>query len=229
VTRVLIVNADDLGQSSGVNRGIARAHENGIVTSASLMVRFPAAAEAADYAREHQELSVGLHVDLGEWAFRDEQWRAVYELPAADTEQVVAEVERQLAEFRRLVGEDPTHLDSHQHVHRDEPVRGVVLELGNRLGVPVRGFDERVRYVGDFFGQANGRPYPDLIGVDSLIGLLRALPDGTTELGCHPGFAADLVSSYRDERAVEVATLCHPRVRAAIADEGIELQTFRAV
>ena len=45
--RYLIVNADDLGRSPGVNRGVIEAHAGGIVTSASLMVRWPAAAEAA--------------------------------------------------------------------------------------------------------------------------------------------------------------------------------------
>ena len=49
--RRLIVNADDFGQSPGVNRGIIEAHQHGIVTSASLMVSWPAAAEAAAYGR----------------------------------------------------------------------------------------------------------------------------------------------------------------------------------
>ena len=50
--RYLIVNADDFGQSHGVNRGIIEAHERGVVTSASLMVRWPAARKAAAYARK---------------------------------------------------------------------------------------------------------------------------------------------------------------------------------
>ena len=66
-TRYLIVNADDFGQSRGINRGITEAHEQGIVTSASLMVRWPAAPEAAAYARSHGSLSLGLHFDFGEW------------------------------------------------------------------------------------------------------------------------------------------------------------------
>jgi hypothetical protein len=45
--RYLIVNADDFGQSPGVNRGIIQGFDQGIVTSASLMVRWPAAAPAA--------------------------------------------------------------------------------------------------------------------------------------------------------------------------------------
>jgi predicted glycoside hydrolase/deacetylase ChbG (UPF0249 family) len=67
--RFLIVNADDLGQSAGATRGILAANDEGIVTSGSLMVRWPAAADAAA-ARSRPRLSVGLHVDLGEWALR---------------------------------------------------------------------------------------------------------------------------------------------------------------
>src|SRR5262245_64423892 len=113
--RSLIVNADDFGLSAGVNRGIIEAHERGIVTSASLMVRGSAAAAAAAYARAHPALSVGLHLDLGEWAWRDGGWVSVYEVVRADDARaVVAEAARQLAAFRRLVGLSPTHLDSHQ-------------------------------------------------------------------------------------------------------------------
>ena len=54
-TRFLIVNADDFGVSEGVNRGIARAHEDGIVTSASFMVRPWAAEAAAGLAAEAAE------------------------------------------------------------------------------------------------------------------------------------------------------------------------------
>ena len=64
LARYLIVNADDFGQSTGINKGVIQAHEEGIVTSASLMVRWPAAPEAAAYARNRPGLSVGLHVDL---------------------------------------------------------------------------------------------------------------------------------------------------------------------
>src|SRR4051794_31121403 len=111
--KTLIVNADDFGLSAGVNRGIVEAHEHGIVTSASLMVRQPAAKAAADYARGRAALGIGLHLDLGEWDFRDGAWRAVYEVvPISDVEQVTRELERQLAEFVRLLGLRPTHLDS---------------------------------------------------------------------------------------------------------------------
>jgi predicted glycoside hydrolase/deacetylase ChbG (UPF0249 family) len=221
VSRVLIVNADDFGRSNGINRGIARSHEHGIVTSASMMVRYPAAAEAAAYAREHPELSVGLHVDLGEWTYAGGGWAPVYEL-----EPTREEVERQLAEFRRLLGRDPTHVDSHQHVHREEPALSCCRDLATRLGVPLRHFSV-IRYVGDFYGQdLDETPLPANVSVDALVALIRSIPDGSTELGCHPGDAEDLRSAYKEERPIEVQTLCDPRVRAAIDDEGIVLRGF---
>jgi predicted glycoside hydrolase/deacetylase ChbG (UPF0249 family) len=226
--RYLIVNADDFGQSFGVNRGIIAAHQRGIVTSASLMVRWPAAAEAAAYGRENPKLSLGLHFDLGEWACRDEIWVPLYEVVPTDAAAAVAdELSRQLALFRQLVGHDPTHIDSHQHIHRHEPVRSVVMEVVRKLAVPLRHYSPDIRYCGDFYGQTGtGGSLPSAISTAGLIGILAALPSGITELGCHPGEGNDLNSMYSGERAVELETLCDPRVREAIAVEEIELSSF---
>jgi predicted glycoside hydrolase/deacetylase ChbG (UPF0249 family) len=230
-TRHLIVNADDLGQSPGVNQGVITAHERGIVTSASLMVRWPAAESAAAYARAHPDLAVGIHVDLGEWVFREETWVRLYEVvPRNDRARVADEVSRQLAEFRRLVGRQPTHIDSHQQVHRQEPVRSILLGVARDLGVPLRGYSRVVRYCGDFYGQtAEGSPLPGLIGVENMIAILTALPGGFTELGCHPGLGDDLETMYRTERTEEVNVLCDPRVRTAIRSLGIRLCSFSAI
>ena len=226
--RYLIVNADDFGLSKGVNRGIIRAHEEGIVTSASLMVRWPAAVEAAHYALEHPRLGVGLHLDLAEWVYRDSEWVAAYQVvPAEDASAVAAEVARQLEAFRRLMGRDPSHIDSHQHVHRNEPVRTVVSQLAQKLSVPLRSFTPDVQYCGDFYGQTGeGDPYPEGISLEGLLKTLQNLPAGATELGCHPGDDEQLDSVYRLERMREVTVLCHPRVRAALDSSGIELVSF---
>lgn len=227
--RYLIVNADDFGRSPGVNRGVLQAHERGIVTSASLMVRWPAAAEAAAYCREYPSLSLGLHVDLGEWVFRDETWTPRYKVvPLEDVAAVTEEVARQLAAFRGLAGKDPTHLDSHQHVHLQEPVRCILLETGRALGIPVRHFSPNVNYSGAFYGQSRtGSPLPEAISLEGLVRLLAALPPGFTELGCHPGAEEDMDSTYRRQRTEELRALCHPCVREALVAEGIELRSFR--
>jgi predicted glycoside hydrolase/deacetylase ChbG (UPF0249 family) len=226
--RFLIVNADDFGQSSGINSGIARAHRAGVVTSASLMVRFAASDEAALYARANPDLSVGLHVDLGEWSYRDGEWEPEYVVvDTADAQAVAEEVERQIDRFAALVGRPPTHLDSHQHAHREEPSRSLLLALGQSLKIPVRHETPLVRYEGGFYGQ-DGRGWPVgwAIRVEHLLGLLQSLPPGVTELGCHPAESGDLDSMYRHERAVELETLCDTRVLATLRLEGIRLCSY---
>jgi predicted glycoside hydrolase/deacetylase ChbG (UPF0249 family) len=229
--RFVIFNADDFGQSFGVNRGIIAAHARGVVTSSSLMVRWPAAAEAADYARRHPALSLGLHLDLGEWICRDGTWQALYEVVSLeDAAAVAAEVENQVSAFRRLVGQEPTHLDSHQHSHLQEPVRSAVLTVASRLDIPVRHLSPHVRYCGGFYGQTDdGQTLPEILCVEGLRRILSELPAGYTEMGCHPGEGADLETMYRDERAREVVVLCDPEVKTLLAEMGIELRTFRDV
>ncbi len=60
--RRLIVNADDFGLSASVNAAVIRAHRDGILTTASLMVNEPGFAEAVQLARENPRLGVGLHL-----------------------------------------------------------------------------------------------------------------------------------------------------------------------
>ncbi len=174
MSRILVVNADDFGLSSGVNRGVVRAHDEGIVTSTSAMVRRDAIEEAVELARERPTLSVGLHVDLSEWVYRDGEWVPLYEVVIAEDEAAVeAEVAAQLASFVSVFGRQPTHLDSHQHRHLDDPVRSVVVEAGRRLGVPVRSCTPGIEYRGDFYGQSGrGDPVPAAITVDALLRLL---------------------------------------------------------
>jgi predicted glycoside hydrolase/deacetylase ChbG (UPF0249 family) len=224
--RLLIVNADDLGFSAGVNAGIAEAHGRGIVTSASLMVRQAAAEDAVACAERHPSLAVGLHIDIGQWDYESGEWRVAYERCSPEDEAAVeAECRGQLEAFRQLLGRDPTHLDSHQHTHMSEPVASVAATLAMELGVPLRA--HRIRYEGGFYGQSGrGEPWPQGIAVEHLIELIESLPEGWTELGCHPGHGDDAGSSYGTEREQEVRALCDPRVRAALADQNVELRSF---
>ncbi len=228
--RRLIVNADDFGQTPGINAGIIQAHREGIVTSASLMVRWPAAAEAAEYAQQNPAFSVGLHADLGEWAAEKGGWRPRYRVvDDEDPAAVEREVRDQLERFRELTGRDPTHLDGHQHIQRSGQPGQVLESLAAQLGVVLRDRSELVSYVGDFYGRTARDPYPEGITVDRLVDILRRLPPGWTELGCHPGLRDDVESDYLQERSREVEALCDPRVRRAIDTLGIELGSFLSV
>ena len=224
--RYLIVNADDFGFSRSVNRGIVDAYEGGIVTSASLMVDRPAAEDAARYARAQEDLDLGLHVELRQWRVALLPRRGAAWSTERVRRHVRSEMSRQLERFHGLVQRDPTHLDSHQHRHLGEVPRPLFEEAARKLRVPLRRTGDTVNFCGDFYGHdAGGCPRPAAITADALVEIVETLPEGVTELCCHPGYADDLRDWYRGERELEVKALCDPRVRAAVERDGIRLCT----
>jgi predicted glycoside hydrolase/deacetylase ChbG (UPF0249 family) len=238
----IIVNADDLGRSVGINDGIFEAHSRGLVTSATLMVGFPAAEDAAQRMALYPDLGVGLHATLTGGAptlppkrvpslvDSDGQLpRRPEALAGVDCADVLAELSNQFALFTRLTGRAPTHLDSHHHSHRlpvvleaivtlarqhDLPVRRASAEVGHRLRL------DRVRttdaFVERFFG-------PDAT-LEALLDILHAIlrgGAGVTEIMCHPGYADDELrrsSTYADAREAELEVLTHPEAFQAIRE-----------
>ncbi len=191
--RFLIVNADDLGLSGAVNEGVFAAHEEGIVTSTSLMAGRPAAPAAAAALAEHPDLAVGLHLEV------EEEFRS------------------QLDRFRELVGRDPTHLDSHHHAHESEPAAAPAESLAAELGVSLR--NRTIPYEGSFYGK-------DAISPEKLMELIRALPPGWTEIGCHPAAGPVPTSSYDAERQIELETLRDSRVKDLLNVMHVRLCSF---
>lgn len=246
----LIVNADDLGRTRGINAGVFEAHSQGILTSATLMVNYEPARDVATLLEEAPSLGLGLHVALtgGPPTLPAEQVPSLVDgqgrlpakpegLVAADPREIARETRAQLERFRELIGADPTHFDSHHHSHRipavcdavtelaracDRPVRRASLTVAQRLGeAGVRTSDA---FVESFFGETATLPV--------LLEILRSLKPGTTELMCHPARLDDDLrngSSYVDDRERELAILTDPRVAAAIEELGIRLVTFRAL
>jgi hopanoid biosynthesis associated protein HpnK len=143
----LIVNADDLGLTPAVNRGVVRAFQSGIVTSTSLLVTGSAFEDAVALARQNPELDVGLHLALVEEravlgpdvlpTLVDETGR----FPRTSAEfirrailgginwlEVEREIAAQIALFQET-GLRLSHLDSHQHLHMFPPVFQIVRRL----------------------------------------------------------------------------------------------------
>jgi chitin disaccharide deacetylase len=208
---MLVVNADDLGLAHGVNEGIIEAHVGGLVTSASLMVGRPAAREAAELADDHRALSIGLHFEHDDSVDLD------------DAPQAERAFLAQLERFRELVGRDPTHVDSHHHVHAHGERLERFKQLVEPIGVPLRHAGQ-VAYIGGFWGQ------PDLedVSAASLRKLIASqVADGFSELACHPGrISEDLRSSYLHEREAELATLTEAGLPAEIEHTGVRLVSY---
>lgn len=247
----LIVNADDFGRAPGINAGIARAHRDGIATAATLMVNGPASGEAGRLAQALPGLDVGVHLTLtyGRPVTDPQRIPSLVEddgtFPArpaaflgigrADPDEALAEYRAQYARAQQLIGRPPSHLDSHHWLHDEPALEWAIAALARETGTALRQQSAAQR---DRF-RAAGLRTPDVfrrdfqhdghIGVAALVAIVAEVPDGVTELMCHPGEPdAQLAatSAYAADRVVELATLCDPRVAAAVRVAGVTLATF---
>ena len=153
--RRLIINADDFGLTSGVNRAILDAHQHGVVTSATLMAAGRAFREAVEFAHNAPQLNVGCHVVLvdGEPLLPPEQVptlltgdgrprfrNGIGELATAalrgriDAAQVEAEATAQLRKLQ-AAGLKPSHFDAHKHAHMFPAILRPLLRAARSCGV----------------------------------------------------------------------------------------------
>lgn len=156
-TKLIIVHADDLGETHAVNAAAMKALEAGTINSASLMVPCPWFPEMADYAKSHPEADLGLHLTLtservyyrwGPAASIDKvpslvdqngyfhhDWEAHEQINAKEVEtELRAQVERALA-----MGVHPTHLDSHQYrlIMSGKELFGAMLRVAHDYNLPI--------------------------------------------------------------------------------------------
>ncbi|WP_248926166.1 carbohydrate deacetylase [Paenibacillus hamazuiensis] len=239
--KYLIINADDFGLSPGVNKGIAEAYGAGTITSATLMVNMPGFSDAVGLSRLLPGLGVGLHFNLT-YGKPVSDPRLVPSLVQKDgsfhpiTAQCTREegdIETELAaQWNRFVeiGRKPTHLDSHHHIHQVFPaVYKAMIRLAEKENVPMR----RLQTPHELTVTSPRTTdyvlldsYHKQDGLQRLLHYLRHLPNGTTELMCHPGYIDDTVreiSGLKNERESELAVFRHPLVSQIIRESNINL------
>lgn len=251
IVKKLIVNADDFGRSPGVNAGTLESCVRGIVTSATVMVLEPSAARGIREAAEKaSRMSLGLHFavtgggrpgaaarDVPTLAPEGRFRRTREELPARiPAEELRAELDAQIGIFQVLARKRPSHLDSHHHAALHPSIAPVFAEVARRLSLPARAPDDEARRAlraagvktpDRFFGEFHG----DGVSLETLERILRALPEGTSELMCHPGRVDDALkdgSTYVVEREREIEVLCDPQMRKLAGSLGVQLVGFDA-
>jgi len=287
----LIVNADDLGWTAGVNRGIADAHRNGIVTSTSLLANGGAFDDGVNVSRALPAMGVGVHLNLSDGApvntaravpsLVDDQGELSdgpeqLLLKLARRKLKLSEVEREWeAQIEKIRGAGifPTHLDGHKHVHMLPGLFSIAVKLARRHGInSIRisseasslraalsgksGRDAGVKLKQGIQARAlkllsgDARKMADKAGIeaadyfcgiaqtgvlsrDGVLDLLETLPEGTTELMCHPGYVDDdLVASatrLQASREKELAILTDTSVRKSVASHGIRLINYSQI
>lgn len=281
--RRLIVNADDFGLTSGVNRAIIDGNRSGIVTSATLMANAEATEPATDLAAAQPSLKTGCHVVLidgvpltanlpsltnGSPHFRSslKQFALAAIRGKISPEEIQREAEAQIRSIQSR-GIELTHLDSHKHTHMFPHVLRPVLRAAKACGIrgirnpfePLRSWPIRMvlgtpglwlRSAGvmalQMFAAKFRRALKEegMVSTDGTVGIavtglmdqqkllriLEALPEGTWELVCHPGYSdSDLQAAgtrLTQSREIELAALTSVDTKKALARCHIELISY---
>lgn len=246
----LIVNADDFGRTRGINKGVLESHLAGIVTSATVMVLEPAAEGGISEAiGRAPRLGLGLHFAVtggGLPASDPDRLRTLLvdgrfartpdSLPRDIAPgEIRRELEAQIRLFEKLAGRPPSHLDSHHHCALHPGIQGVFAEVARARGLPVRASSGEALVALRAAGVRTPDHFRDgFYGAgataENLRTTLTSLPDGTSELMCHPGHPDEELragSTYAQERERELAILCDPELPALLAREAVERIDFR--
>ncbi|MHC4619343.1 MAG: carbohydrate deacetylase [Planctomycetota bacterium] len=169
--RTIVINADDFGLCEGVNKAVAKAHTDGVLTSTTIMANMPAAAEAVEIAKKMPTLGVGVHLNLtdgrplsqrdavgplldAEGRFACSSAKLAFLSLAGPKSRNAIRTEL-AAQIRWLSdhGIKPTHLDSHKHFHAFPVLFSIVCQLARRFGIPAIRFAREP-------ADASGIPWP---------------------------------------------------------------------
>lgn len=249
--RVLIVNADDFGLSKGQNYGIIEACNNGLVTSTTALVNGAAIHHAVELSRGVPDLAVGMHFvltlgeplsgmpglvregRLGKWLW---QMAEQGNLPL---DEIAHELDCQYRRFTALFGREPTHIDSHHHVHMLAPIYPIVASFAREKGLPIR-TDRQLKH--DVAGHEAPRSceafssafYGEALSEALFLQILDAAIEddvASLEVMCHPSFVDSIVmeSAYCYPRLTELDILTSASLRQAVNARGFRLGNYQSL
>lgn len=246
----LIINADDFGYCKGVNMGIIEAHQNGVLTSTTLMAGMPGFDQAVNLAKKNPGLGVGVHLTLtcGYPVSKDLQTivddkgaflnRSFYnEKENADSinlDEIYREWKSQIDKVINS-GINPSHLDSHHHINALDELQKIYLRLADEYDLPVRnnfnlpeGYKTTSKML-DYFDQLAGKT--DIWRSMETNNLIRDCKIyDSIEIMCHPAYVDSFLaenSAYTINRTSALKELLNPEIKELFEDNGIELITFR--
>ena len=247
----LIINADDGNLTSGVTRGILRCHDQGIVTSTTLLMNLPLSRAAIREFKKRKRLGLGVHlnVTLGHPLNPPSAVRTLigpegrFRRPSDDWKkrpspgEIMGEYEAQIRNFIERFERSPDHLDTHHHLHDDPLFFAAVRATARRWKIPLR--RSRMFQLERYSRETRGLKTTDFLFGNlearchwqkaSFLAVAENLPDGTAEIGCHPGYCdSELrrISSMREVRAEELKVFSDRTHRNLLSKLGIELIRF---
>lgn len=280
--KYLIVNADDFGLTSGVNRAVIEGHSRGIITSTTLMANMPAFDQAVLLAKDYPALGIGLHFNIteGRPVAQAERVRSLINerqkflgTSTALARRIITGkllVEDVIVELRAQIervldtGLHLTHIDSHKHSHALPQVCSAIIETimdyrisavrlpreqwnfyglgGSRRmiaqSIGALGLSQLCRFSSARLMKSGVKTTDAFYGIsqtgfwtkESLRRVIEQLPDGVSELMCHPGYEDDelkgIETRLRRSRTVELQLLSDPEIRDVLQRNRVNLVDY---
>lgn len=239
----IIFNADDFGYSNGINYGIIDAFKYGVLTSTTLMVTMPGAEHAVNLMKENKELGVGLHlnISLGEPLTKGKTLVGennkfmkpdnLKEGYIYDENELREEINAQYNKFLELVGEKPTHIDSHLFSSDKVPqMRELCAELAKEKNIPMRNYNLDFAEKVDFIQHRTFNAGPGLQYVFDNFEEIKGRE--CVEIMTHPGYMDSFLmgnSSYNLKRLEELDFLLSKEIRELINKNNIKLLSYKDI
>lgn len=244
----LLVRADDLGYSEGVNYGISKSVKEGIVGSVGVMTNMPAVTHGLKLLEntdvclgQHTNISVGQPLtdpslipsitnEKGEFKSSKEYRQAKKDFVVLD--EVVLEIEAQYKRYIELMGEKPHYIDGHA-VASDNFFKGLEI-VAQKYGLKYSPFsmegEVQINHKQVRINMEAIAPDMDYNPFESLKKTVeQAGKEGYCMFVCHPGYLDGYIlrnSSLTLPRPLEVDMLCDPRTRKWLEELNIELITY---
>jgi predicted glycoside hydrolase/deacetylase ChbG (UPF0249 family) len=253
VNKFLIINADDFGLTRSVCEGILEAHQHGVISSTTVLMNQKISKSIIKKAKSFKELGIGIHLNISSGGPLSSPRRIrtlinekgqFNRINESNQKRIsLAELEcewmKQINSFRKMWGRNPTHIDTHHHVHVFPRIWKVFFKIATRLRLPFRlpaknapkSIQERMRRKGvvlpqSIIGSLDPKHY---WRVSKVKNVLCCLKPGIHEIVCHPGrnsAALQRVSSFNQNREKELSCFTSKSVIDLIGKENINLINY---
>ena len=245
----LLIRADDLGYTKGINSGIAKAANDGLVRNIGIMINMPYVSHGLSLLQKKEELNLGLHVNLSNGYPISNVARipslvdgkkfkssSVYRQKDHDfviVDEAMTEVEKQVERFIDIVGRQPDYIDFHavSSEHANRAIK-IVSEILNLKFSEVSFDPKHAILVGKTLTyivlDCNNLDYDPFKTIEKTVATLPE--DKVAILPFHPGYIdSELlsVSSLTTAREKDLSMLCGKKVKQWLDKNDVTLLNYR--
>lgn len=242
----LMVRADDLGFSKGINYGILETVKNGVIKNIGFMVNMPDSLHGYNLVKDY-DICLGQHTNIcvgkpisdpslipslvqENGDFKSSKTYRSSKEDFVVLEEAIIEVEAQYQRFKEITGKEPAYFEAHAVMSQN--LMKAIEIVGNNHHLKVLGFaigDKPLLFNGQTMYMYMDSMFPNYNPLESFKKMAKEAKEGYNMMVCHPGYLDHYimsVSSLTTPRTLEVDMLCSEELKDYLKENNIELYTY---